>query len=111
VGRCLGGAELVGAELEEPGVELADQRDVEPVDPGHRMVGGVVALVEVHAGGEQEVPAAHAHRVALDVGPHPLALDDEPEHGLCVPVPRGLLAWAEVLDRGAECGGGVGGAW
>ncbi len=100
----------VGSELEEPGVGVVDERDVEAVDPRHRVVGLVVVPVEVPAGGEQEVAAAHGHRIAVDHGPHAFTLDDEPEGVLRVPVlGRGLLG-SEVLDRRPQRGGDVGDA-
>jgi hypothetical protein len=65
-------------------------------------------LVEVPAGGEQQVTAAHRDGVALDVGPHALALQDEPECGLRVPMRVRDLVRAQVLDRRPQGGGGVG---
>ena len=102
--------DLVGARLEERGADVVDERDVEPVEPRHRPVGLVVVAVEPPAGGEQEVAAAHGDRVVVDDGPHALALDDEPERVLGVPVDGGVLARVEVLDRRPERRRGVGGA-
>ena len=106
---CLVG-DPFGAELEERGVRVVHERNVQAVDPGHRLIGFVVVAVEVPAGGEQEVAAAHGDRVAVDDGPYPLALDDEPERVLAVPVFGGGLVRPEVLDGGPQCWGGVGGA-
>ncbi len=100
-GRFTGG-ELVGAELEESRVQLGDERDVEAVEPGHRLVGDVLVLVEGPARRQQQVTAAHRHRVPVDVGPHTLAVDDEPEGSLAVAVRGGDLARAQVLDRGPQ---------
>ncbi len=66
----------------------------------------VVVAVPVPAGLGQEVAAAHRDRVAVDDGPHALALDDEAEGVLGVPVLGGVLARAEVLDRGPQRRGG-----
>ena len=108
MGGRVAGRQRVGAQLEETGIDLPHERDVQPVDPGHRLVGGVVMLVPSHAGREQEVASTHRDRVVVDVGPHPLALDDEAERRLRMAMRRGLLARAEVLDRGPQRGGGVG---
>jgi hypothetical protein len=88
----------VRPELEEPGADGVRERDVQPVQPGHGRVGLVVVAVEAPAGGEQEVAAAHRHRVAVDHRPDALALHDEPEGVLGVPVHRRVLARVEVLD-------------
>src|SRR3712207_8501588 len=47
-----------------------------------RSVGDVLVAVEAPARGEQQVAAAHGDRVAVDDGPHPLALEHEPERRL-----------------------------
>ncbi len=96
----------VGAELEEPGVRVVDERDVETVDPRHRLIGLVVVAVEVPArGGEQEVAAAHRDRVTVDHGPHAFTFDDEAECVLRVAMlGRGFLG-AEILDRRPQRGG------
>src|SRR5258706_570212 len=65
----------LGPELEEPGIGVMDERDVEAVNPRHRLVGLVVVTVEMPTGGEQEVTAAHRDRIPVDHRPHPLALD------------------------------------
>ncbi len=40
----------LGAEFEEAGVVLVDEGDVEPVEPGHGLVGVVMVAVKVPAG-------------------------------------------------------------
>lgn len=108
--RTLGrgpGGQLVGPELEETGVQLGDQRDVETVDPRHGLVGDVLVLVEGPARCQQQVAATHRHGVPVDVRPHALAVHDEPEGPLTVPVRGSDLARSQVLDRGPERGGGV----
>ena len=99
-------AELIAAGLEE--LRLGDvlERDVEAVDPGHRLLGGVVVGVPVPARLGQEVAPAHRHRVAADDRPDALALEHEPEGVLGVPVLGGVLARHQVLDRGPQRRGG-----
>ncbi len=100
-GSVGGGAvrDLIGAELEKRRPGVVDEGDVQAVEPGHRGVGLVVVTVEAPARSEEEVPAAHRDRVAVDDGPDTLALHNEPESMLRVPVDRGVLARVEVLDR------------
>ena len=88
---------LVRAELEEPGVERRDQRDVETVEPDHRRGGGVVVLVPPPSGGEQQVAATHRHWIAVDDRPHPFAVEHEAERTLRVAVGGGDLFGPEVL--------------
>ena len=110
--REMSGRRLVGdpvaAELEEGGVGVVDEGDVQPVDPRHRLVGLVVVAVELPARGQQEVAASHRDRVAVDDGPHALALDDEAEGVLAVAVLGSDLVPAEVLDGRPQRGGRVG---
>ena len=88
-----------GAEFEEPGVGVVHERDVQSVDPRHRLVGVVVVAVEVPARRQQEVPAAHRHRIPVDDRPDAFALDDETEGVLRVAVLRGCFVRAQILDR------------
>ena len=76
-----------------------DERDVEAVNPHHRLVGLVVVTVEMPTRGEQEVTTAHRDRIPVDHRPHPLALDDETEGVLAVTVLRRRLLGAQVLNR------------
>jgi hypothetical protein len=71
--------DALGAELEEPGVGVVNERYVQPVDPSHWPVGVVVVAVDVPARGEQEVTAGHPHRVTVHHRPHALAFDHEAE--------------------------------
>ncbi len=106
--RGVPAGDLVRAEFEEPGVGVVHERDVEAVDPGHGRVAGVVVAVERPARREQEVAAAHGHRVPVHDGPHALALDHEPEGVLGVPVLGRGLVRAQVLDGGPQRRRGVG---
>ena len=66
----------------------------------------VVVRVPVPAGLRQEVAAAHRHRVAADHRPHALALEDEAEGVLRVPVLGRVLPRHQVLDRRPQRRGG-----
>ena len=70
-GDPLGVGDLVAAELEE--LRLGDvlERDVEPVDPRHRLRGRIVVGVPVPACLRQEVAAPHRHRIPDASGPVP----------------------------------------
>jgi len=79
-----------------------DERDVQTVDPRHRLIGLVVVPMEMPARGEQEVAAAHRHRITVDHRPHALALALalalEAERVLGVTMLRRGLLRPEVLD-------------
>ena len=92
----------IGAELEETDIHLLRERDVQAVDPGHRLVGVVVVSVEAPSGRQQKVAPAHAHRIAVDHRPDALALDHEAEGVLRMAMFRRRLARTEILDRGPE---------
>ena len=57
------------------------------------------ACLTAELGGQQEVAAAHPHRITVDDRPDHLALDDEAKCVLCVPVLRreGLCAFSPAL--------------
>ena len=95
----------VVAVLEEGGIQLLHQRDVQPVQPGHGPVACVMVAVPEHGRGEQEVTGTHGNGVAVNHGPDSLASDDEPERALRVAVRRGDFADPQVLDGRPQGGG------
>src|SRR5699024_9827109 len=94
--------ELLGAVLEESGVHLVRERDVQAVKPGHRLGRNVVVTVVVPTRGQKEVTTTHRNRVTVDHRPDTLAFDDETEGVLGVAVLRGVLTRCEVLDRSPQ---------
>src|ERR1700690_2689339 len=87
LGRAfLGCTDAFATGLEELALGVVRERNVEPVDPGHRLGCRVVLSVPVPARLRQEVAARHADRIAVDYGPDPLTLDDEAEGMLGVAV-------------------------
>jgi hypothetical protein len=63
-----------------------------------------VVSVPAPAGLGQEVAAVHRHGVAVDDGPHALALDDEAEGMLGVAMFRRVLPRQQVLNRSPQRG-------
>ena len=102
--------DALGAELEEADVVLLRERDVEPVNPRHRLVGRVVVAVEMPARRQQEIAAAHAHRIAVDDGPHAFALDHEAEGVLRMAMLGRGLARPQILDGGPQRRADIGAA-
>jgi len=101
------GVEVLGARgLEEACVQDVHQRQVEPVEPDHRLVGAAVMLVPGHARRQHEVAGGHRTRLAVHRGPDAAALQDEPDGRRRVPVRGRALLRVEVLHGPPQGGGG-----
>ncbi len=103
-----GNLELTGGvELEELGVEVAGQREVEPVEPGHRFVGVVPVVVPGVGRREHQISRRHGADLAVDRGPRPRPFHHEAERRRAVPVARRRLVGAEELHRSPQGGRGA----
>ena len=92
--------------LREAGVEQPDHRDIQSVQPHHRMVGFIPVVVPGPARGDDEVAGFHDRPLALDRGVGAAPLDDEPQCRGRVPVGRRDLPRHDQLQAGEQ---GVGG--
>ena len=88
--------------LEEDRLERDHQRQVEPVEPHHRLVAVVVVVVPHPVRREDQVAGLHLARVAVDRRVDARARHHEADRRGSVPVRRRVLARAEVLDRAPE---------
>ena len=105
--RSFGGtrvAQVLRPELEERGVSLVDERNVQAVQPRHRRFRDVLVTMEVPTWREQEVSPSHCDRIAVDDGPHSLALENEAEGVLRVSVLWRDFVWSKILDCGPQGG-------
>jgi len=101
------GIEVLGARrLEEACVQPVHQRQVEPVEPDHRLVGAAVMLMPGHARRQHEVTGGHRARLAVHGGPDAAPLQDEPDGRRGVPVRGRALPRVEVLHGPPQGGGG-----
>ena len=89
-------------ELEEDRVELGDQRDIEPIEPEHRLVGLVAVIVPRPVGRGHVVPPLHERALAAHSRVGALALDDEAGRGGRVVMRARDLARKDELDAGVE---------
>ena len=92
----------VGVVLEEDRLERHHQRQVEPVEPDHRLVPVVVVVVPLPVRGEDQVAGLHLAGVAVDRRVDARAGHDEADRGRRVTVGRRALARPEVLDGAPE---------
>ena len=90
--------------LGERRVEELDDRDVEPVEPEHRLVGLVAVVVPGHRRRDDEVAVVHRRAFAVDGGVGAVALEDEAQRALAVPMCGRDLARKHQLDAGVEVG-------
>ena len=80
-------------------------RDVEPVEPEHRLVGVVAVVVPGHVGRDDEVAGVHERALAVDGGVRALALQHEAQRRLRVAVRGRHLVRHDQLHAGIERGG------
>ena len=92
----------VGMVLEEDRLERDHQRQVEPVEPDHRLVAVVVVVVPLPVRGEDQVARLHLAGVAVDGRVDARARHHEADRGGRVPVGGRALTRAEELDRAPE---------
>lgn len=95
--------------LGEGGAEETQHRDVQAVQPDHRLAafrGGAVAVVVPGPGrSDDEVARLHAGAFAVHRGVGAVALDDEAQGRLGVPVAGSDLARQDQLQAGVEARG------
>ncbi len=102
-GRLGGGLELLG----ERGLEEVDLREVEHVEPQHRLLRGVAVVVRRPVGGDDEVAGRHEGLLALDRGVGALAVEHEADRRGDVAVRRRDLARQDHLHAGEQRVGGL----
>ena len=88
--------------LGEAGVEEAHQRDVEAVEPDHRLAAVVAVVVEGPRRGDDEVAVAHRRALAVDRGVGAFAVEHQAQRRLGVAVRRRHLARQDQLQAGVE---------
>ena len=96
------GLRLRRALLGEAGVEEAHQRDVEAVEPDHRLVAVVAVVVEGPRRRDDEVAVAHRRALAVDGRVGALAVEHQAQRRLAVAVRRRHLARQDQLQPGVE---------
>ncbi len=88
--------------LEEARVERSDDRQVEAVEPEHRLVAVVRVVVERPRRREHQVAGVHVACIAIDGRPHAAAFEDEADGRRRVPVGGRPLVRTERLDGTPE---------
>src|SRR6516162_5101413 len=83
--------------LGEAGIQQAHDRNVEPVEPDHRLLRLVAVVVPSPGRGNHEVAGEHRRALTVDGGIGSLALDDEAQRRLRMAVRRGHLAGQDQL--------------
>ena len=91
--------------LGERGVEELDDRDVEAVEPEHRLVGLVAVVVPRHRRRDDEVAVVHRRPLAVHGRVRAVAFEHEAQGALRVPVCGRDLARQHELHAGVEVGG------
>ena len=94
-----------GIRLEEPGVEQAHHRDVEPVQPHRRRVAHVAMVVIGPRRREDEVARVHRRALAVHGGVGAGRFQHEPDRRLRVPMAMRDLARQDQLQAGIEASG------
>ena len=90
--------------LGEAGVEVANRRNVETVEPDHRLAGGVAMVVPLPAGGQHQIERPHHRLFAVDGGEGAFTLEHKAQGALAVTVTRRDLAGQDQLQSGIEAG-------
>ena len=88
--------------LGEAGVEEADQRNVEAVEPDDRIGAVVAVVVEGPRRRDDEVAVAHRRPLAVDRGVRAFAVENETQRRLGVAMRRRDLARQDQLQPGVE---------
>jgi putative membrane protein len=96
------GLRLLRALLGEAGVEESDQRDVEAVEPDHRLAAVVAVVVEGPRRRDDEVAEAHRRALAVDGRVGAFAVEHQAQRRLRVPVRRRHLAGQDQLQPGVQ---------
>ena len=94
--------------LDEGGIQQLDHRDVEPVEPEHRLVGVVAVVVPGHVGRDDEIAGRHEGTLAVHGRVRALAFEHEAQRRLRVAVGGGHLVRHDELHAGIERGGDLG---
>ncbi len=96
------GLHIASARLGEARVEQAHDRDVEPVEPDHRLVGLVAMVVPGPGRCDHEIAGQHRRALAIDRGIGALSLDNEAQCRLGVAVRRRHFARQDQLQPGEQ---------
>ena len=95
--------EIVG----ERRLEEIDLREIEHVEPQHRLLRGIAVVVRRPVRGDHEVAGRHERLLALDRRIGALAVEHEADGGGDVAVDRRDLARQDHLDAGEQRVGGA----
>ena len=92
---------LVGM-VGERRLEMIDRRQVEHVEPHHRLLARIAVIVRRPVGGDDEVAVRHHRLLAFDRGVGALAFQHEADGGGDMPMHVGDLARQNELDAGEQ---------
>ena len=90
--------------FEEHRLERRHERQVEPVEPDHRLATVVVVVMPVPFGGQDEVTGRHLAGIAVDGCVHPGSHHHEADRRRRVPMRGRGLSGTEILDSTPQRG-------
>ena len=83
-------------------LKMIDRRQIEHVEPHHRLLAGIAVVVRRPVGGDDEVAMRHHGLLAFDRGIGALAVEHEADRGGRVLMHVGDLAGQNELDAGEQ---------